>query len=100
MGMLSVTCAVYLYPLIASAGRDLVKGRLAGCSCLPCVGALASLAGSAVVCCLHFPERYVECPSSVSSHAIMHVLVLVEYIWEWRFLTCQAPSFSKRLETH
>ena len=88
---LMATCAVYLLPLGLQAGRDLLhKPPYCSCSCLPCLGAVLSLVGSAGVCHYHFPEVHVRSAFWFGSHAVMHVLVFLEYIWEWRFLVCKA----------
>ena len=86
VGRLSFICFAYTSPMILKVFLDFWHRTLdTEAACLG--GALSCLLASAIVCKEHFPERlWPGHYDSFGSHAIMHVLVLIEYLWEWVFI--------------
>ena len=79
-------CAGYTAPMMLATLRDLTHGQ-AGAATSLTLGTALCLWTSAVVCALHIPERWSPGRFDVfGSHAIMHVLVTVEYVLEWLFV--------------
>ena len=66
--------------------RECVRGEPGTATGLT-AGTAICLWTSALVCATHIPERWSPERFDVfGSHAIMHVLVTVEYILEWAFI--------------
>lgn len=66
--------------------RECVRGEPGAATGLT-AGTAICLWTSALVCATHIPERWSPGRFDVfGSHAIMHVLVTVEYILEWAFI--------------
>ena len=66
--------------------RECTKGEPGAATELT-VGTAVCLWTSALVCATHIPERWYPGRWDVfGSHAIMHVLVTVEYVLEWAFI--------------
>ena len=66
--------------------RECMRGEPGAASGLT-AGTAICLWASALVCAAHIPERWGPgCFDVFGSHAIMHVLVTVEYVLEWAFI--------------
>ena len=66
--------------------RECARGEPGAATWLT-AGTAICLWTSALVCATHIPERWSPGRFDVfGSHAIMHVLVTVEYILEWAFI--------------
>ena len=86
---IAALCAAYTAPVAAGALLELWQGHILGRYCMAWSGIAASLSASALVCRLHWPESaYPDRPlwHVFNSHALMHLLVLLEYLSEWRLL--------------
>lgn len=69
-----------------AAWREVLSGEL-GPSVALLAGVVSSLALSAYVCSQHIPEKWAPGRFDLfGSHAIMHVLVTIEYLLEWLFI--------------
>lgn len=83
--------------MVLAASREWAQGY-AGPAAWLTLGTALCLWTSALVCALHIPERW--CPGRFDvfgSHAIMHVLVTVEYVLEWLFIRQGALTEAKLL---
>ena len=88
MTRISLLCAGYTAPVALAAVRELWRGQ-DWCHCWALTGICSSLAGIVLVCRQHWPERwYPDVPvlHVLNSHALMHLLVLAEYVCEWLLL--------------
>ena len=71
--------------VLAALGECIHEG--AGAAAALTAGTALCLWVSAAVCALHIPETWSPGRFDVvGSHAIMHVLVTVEYVLEWMFI--------------
>ena len=71
--------------VLAALGECIHRG--AGAAAALTGGTALCLWVSAAVCALHIPETWSPGRFDVfGSHAIMHVLVTVEYVLEWMFI--------------
>lgn len=86
VGRIACICVAYTFPMLYAAVTDAMHSRDGVEAC--CYGgAVACLVISALLCQRHWPESLA--PGSwdyFSSHAIMHVLVHIEYLIEWWFI--------------
>ena len=72
--------------MVLAALGECAHGAAGAAAALTAATALC-LAVSAAVCALHIPEAWSPGRFDVfGSHAIMHVLVTVEYVLEWMFI--------------
>lgn len=79
-------CAGYTFPMLLASLGEMWTGELGQATVL-WAGVAACLGVSAYVCSQHIPEKwYPGTFDIVNSHAIMHVLVTVEYCLEWTFI--------------
>lgn len=78
--------AGYTAPMVLAALGECIH-RGAGAAAALTGGTALCLWVSAAVCALHIPETWSPGRFDVfGSHAIMHVLVTVEYVLEWMFI--------------
>lgn len=72
--------------MMVASVRELLSGAI-GVSTLLLAGIVLCLGISALICSLHIPERWDPGRFDIfGSHAIMHILVTVEYCLEWLFI--------------
>jgi hypothetical protein len=78
--------AGYTLPLVVAASSEVLRGAAGHCTIL-LIGVVACLGGSAFICSQHIPEKWAPGLFDLfGSHAIMHVLVTLEYFLEWLFI--------------
>ena len=81
-----ITSAGYTAPMVLAMLREWMRGQ-AGAATGLSLGTAFCLWTSALLCATHVPERWFPGRFDVfGSHAIMHVLVTVEYVLEWAFI--------------
>ena len=79
-------CAGYTLPMLLASLGEVLRGELGQATAL-WAGVATCLGVSSWVCSQHIPEKwYPGTFDIVHSHAIMHVLVTVEYCLEWIFI--------------
>lgn len=72
--------------MMVATFREVLRGD-AGVSTSLLAGVVLCLGTSAVICSLHIPERWNPGRFDIfGSHAIMHILVTLEYCLEWLFI--------------
>lgn len=72
--------------MMVASVREVLSGDIAVSTTL-LAGVVLCLGTSAVICSLHIPERWNPGHFDIfGSHAIMHILVTVEYCLEWAFI--------------
>ncbi len=83
---IATPCAGYTAPMILETLREWTRGQ-AGAATALTLGTAFCLWTSAVVCTLRIPEKWSPGRFDViGSHALMHVLVTIEYVLEWLFV--------------
>ena len=86
VGKIALICVAYVCPMFSKGCTDAWHGEF-GIEGLCMLGAVGCLFLSALICKEHFPERLFPGKFNFfGSHAIMHILVHCEYLFEWAFI--------------